>query len=203
MENVGKPKLYKGLIVFAAVILLLLFAAAPMQHALGITGLLLTELMLLICALAAVFIFRYDIRKVIPLRLPKLRQVLGVLLLWAGALLTGYLFIFITMVVFPKEMTDVSKAIGDYVTDAPILVSLVITALMPALAAFWTVSGLGKKPSEAITAPFEFFPAFLNACIAESTREGCPVPIPTVFCPLTSTIAFDLTKRQRLGTIIE
>lgn len=133
MEKERPPKFYAGFIVFAVVIVLLLFAAAPMQHALGIYGLFLTELMLLVCALISVLIFKYDIRKVLPMKLPRLRQVFGVLFLWAGALFLGYFCIFITMVLFPEAMTGLSKALGDYLTDAPILVSLVISALMPAI----------------------------------------------------------------------
>lgn len=133
MENERQPRIYAGISIFAIVILLLLYAAAPMQRAFGIYGLLLTELMILACALIPVFIFKYDIRKIIPIKLPKLRQVFGVLLLWVGTLLAGYLVSYITMYLFPDKMLELTNALGDYLTAAPILVSLFVSALMPAI----------------------------------------------------------------------
>ena len=128
-----QPKFYIGLIVFAAAMILLLFVAPPIQASLGIYGLLLTEVIIFICAVVPVFLFRYDIRQVIPIKRPKLRQVIGVLLLWIGALFTVYLVTYLTMFLFPYQMYTVSKALGDYLTDAPFLVSLIISAVMPAV----------------------------------------------------------------------
>lgn len=133
MDKDRQPRIDGGFIVFAIAILLLLYAAAPMQRALGLSGLLLTELMLFLCALIPIFILKYDIRKVFPIKLPKPRQVFGVLLLWVGTLLTGYLVSYITMYLFPEKMSELTQALGDYLTTAPILVSLFISALMPAI----------------------------------------------------------------------
>src|SRR3990167_9462154 len=60
-------------------------------------------------------------------------------------------------------------------------------------------SGLGKNPSEASTAPLARGPAFSSAVRQESTREGWPMPSPTVFPLLATTIALDFTKRQTLN----
>jgi membrane protease YdiL (CAAX protease family) len=128
-----QPRFYIGLIVFAAVMLLLILAAPPIQSSLGIYGLLLTELVIAACGVVPVFLLRYDIREVIPIRLPKLRQVFGVLLLWVGALFTVYLVTYLTLYLFPYQLYEVSKALGDYLTDAPFFVSLLISAVMPAV----------------------------------------------------------------------
>jgi membrane protease YdiL (CAAX protease family) len=132
-EKKRAPKLYAGFIVFAAAVLLLIFAAAPVQNALGLTGLLLTELMILACAVAAVFVFRYDIRKALPIKRPKARQVFGVLLLWVGTLLAAYLFSMLSLLVAPQEMSRLSKALGTFMTNAPFLLSLLVSALAPAV----------------------------------------------------------------------
>lgn len=128
-----QPKFYIGLIVFAAAMLLLLFAAPPIQASLGIYGLLLTEMLILACGVTPVFTLGYDIRLVLPVSRPRLHQVFGVLLLWIGSLLSAYLAAYITMYLSPDKMFEVSKAIGDYLTGAPLLVSLFISAVMPAV----------------------------------------------------------------------
>ena len=133
METIRKPKIYAAIIVFVAVILMIIFVAAPIQAALGIWGLLLTEVIIAVFALVPVFLLRYDIREVIPVRRPMVRQVYGVLLLWISALLVGYLGVFIAMFLFPDKMMELSKALGGFMTDAPFLLSLVIGAVMPAI----------------------------------------------------------------------
>lgn len=128
-----RPRFYIGLIVFAMAMLLLLFAAPPLQASLGIYGLLLTEIMILACGVIPVLTLGYDIRLVLPVSRPKRRQVFGVLLLWIGTLLTAFLAAYIIMYFFPDKMFEVSKAIGDSLTDAPLPVSLFISAVMPAV----------------------------------------------------------------------
>jgi len=133
METVTKPKLYGAFAVFFAAILLLVFVAAPIQNALGLWGLFLTEIMLAACGIIPVYIFGYKLREVIPVRLPMLRQVFGVLLLWIAALFVGYLGSFITMLIFPSDMGELGKTLGDFLTDGPILPALFVSAVMPAL----------------------------------------------------------------------
>jgi membrane protease YdiL (CAAX protease family) len=133
METVTKPKLYGAFAVFIAAILLLVFIAAPIQEALGLWGLFLTEVMLAACGILPVYIFGYKLRDVVPFRRPMLRQVFGVLLLWIGALLVGYLGGFVTMLIFPSDMAELGKALSDFMTDGPILPALFATAVMPAL----------------------------------------------------------------------
>lgn len=56
-------------------------------------------------------------------------------------------------------------------------------------------SGNGKKASEAITAPFKSKPndlAFSMACLKESTREVCPIPLAQSCLFFTKVIALDL-----------
>ena len=64
-------------------------------------------------------------------------------------------------------------------------------ARMPYFFASAIESGFGKKPSDASTAPLDLLAAFRNAVWQESTREGCPIPNPSVAPFLAITIALD------------
>ena len=64
-------KPYHGLILFAAVIIALIFIATPLQQSFGLTGVALTELMLLALTAAAFIICKPDFTTTYPLRLPR------------------------------------------------------------------------------------------------------------------------------------
>ena len=70
---------------------------------------------------------------------------------------------------------------------------------IPASAAVSIASGNGKNASENSTAPAGSTPsacsrAFRTASSTASTRETCPMPMPTVAVPFVSTIAFEVTR---------
>lgn len=133
MEIIKKPKIYAAFIVFAAAVLMLLFVAAPIQAALGTWGLILTEIIIAVLAVISVYIFGYNLREALPFKVPKLRQVFGVLLLWAGALLIGLLASMFTMMLFPDDMYQLSKALGDFLTEGPLLLAFISASLFPAV----------------------------------------------------------------------
>ncbi len=66
-------------------------------------------------------------------------------------------------------------------------------AVTPAAAATSTVSGNGKKASDAITDPAARGPACSAAILAAPTLFICPAPTPTVPFPRQSTMALDFT----------
>jgi membrane protease YdiL (CAAX protease family) len=133
LETERKPKFYIGLIVFFAVVAFLIFGASHIQAALGVYGLFVTEVIILVIALIPVLLFKYDIRKVFPIKRPSARQIFGVLMLWYGALQLGSLCIYVTMYFFPEGMTDVAWALRDFFAGAPLPVILICAAVMPAI----------------------------------------------------------------------
>src|SRR4030042_6761426 len=68
-----------------------------------------------------------------------------------------------------------------------------IMAFMPARAASFIASALGKKASEARQELRLSFPALRLAIITESTLDIWPAPIPAALVPQDKIIALDLT----------
>ena len=68
----------------AVSLVFLLFIASPVQAALGMTGLLLTELGLLALALGGAKLLGEPLRTVFPLARPRLRPTAGAVVLWLG-----------------------------------------------------------------------------------------------------------------------
>ncbi len=133
MIKVKAPKFYIGIIIFAIVIVLSIFAAAPLQHALKIWGLALTELIILICAVIPVYLFKWNIKEVFPIKKPKLRPVFGTFVLWYGTNIAAIAITIILTYFFPDQMSARSEGISSFFTGVPLIISLFIAAVMPAV----------------------------------------------------------------------
>lgn len=134
MNTISKKKsIISALVMFVLVMVMFIFVAAPIQMALGMPGVLITELLLLAMALIGSKIMKTPFREVFPLHKPKARQVFGSLLLWAAS----YLFvIFGTLLIsylFPDAMTNVQSELSDVITSVPFPVRFLIVAVSPAI----------------------------------------------------------------------
>lgn len=131
--KIKKPKFYIGIIIFGVVIALSVFAAAPIQAALRIWGLALTELMILICAVVPVYLFKWNIKEVFPIKKPKLRLAFGTFVIWYGTNITAILITLVLTYFFPDAMTVRSYGISNIFAGVPLLISLFIAAVMPSV----------------------------------------------------------------------
>lgn len=130
-KRILKP--YYGIILFALVIVFLIFGATPIQEKLGMAGVALTELILLAMAVIPAILLNVDMKAMFPVKKPKMRQVFGVLLLWAGTFLLGILATLVVGFFFPDGMAELSGAMNDIFTSVPMLIAYLIVAVMPAI----------------------------------------------------------------------
>ena len=124
---------FHGIIAFILIMLLFLFVFAPLQYYFGMLGLALTELGLLGATLLAVRITGQNFRDVFPIRMPKIGQVVGTLMLWGGFFLLVMLATLVLMYFFPEELLDVSSSMDSIFSTVPAPVRLFIIAIMPAV----------------------------------------------------------------------
>lgn len=133
MDTIKKPRAYLGIIVFIMVIAVLIFVAAPVQFFLGMWGLAITELILLLCAVIPALILKWDLREIFRIKLPMIRQLFGVLIIWVGGYLAVLTANIIIMYFFPEGMTDVGDQITDIFLSVPFPITFLIVAVMPAI----------------------------------------------------------------------
>lgn len=126
-------KPYHGIILFALVLVFLLFGAAPIQMRLGMGGAALTEVILLALAVIPAILLKADLKEMFPIKRPKIRQVIGVVLLWFGTFLLGTLATLIAGFFFPDGMAEVGIAMNDIFTSIPMWIAYIIIAVMPAI----------------------------------------------------------------------
>ncbi|MCI8854434.1 MAG: CPBP family intramembrane metalloprotease [Lachnospiraceae bacterium] len=132
MDHYQKPlKPWHGILFFAAVMVMMLFVAAPIQYFLGMWGLALTELLLLGMALGFALLTRRELRLVFPLRKPTWKETGGTLLTWLGSYLLVMLSTMILMYFFPQGFTDVSNSMNSVFSSTPLFVTFFIVAVLP------------------------------------------------------------------------
>ncbi len=127
-----KPKWYIGIGVFVLVVLFLMYLATPIQANWGMWGLAVTELILLLFALLPVFLFKWKLSEVFPLKKIRLKQLLAVLLLYAATFIVSSVVAMITSYFFPNAI-EVSKGIASFSTSTPFVISLLVMAVLPAI----------------------------------------------------------------------
>ena len=128
-----KLKPVHGILLFVLVMVSYYTIIAWMQMRFGMYGLAMTELYLLLLSVGITVLAGGDFADVFPVKKPSWSKILGTLLLWAGAYA---LVLPATMVIawlFPEQMFGTSSALNDIIASVPLLVSVFITAVMPAV----------------------------------------------------------------------
>lgn len=128
-----KPRVLRGILVLIVSLVALIALAVPMQNAWGMWGLALTELLLLVIAIFFVRRFGWKLKEVFPLKIPSLRQILGVVVLWFASYLAVYVTTVTLYYMFPAGMGEVSTALSDFFTSVPKPLALMIVAVLPGI----------------------------------------------------------------------
>lgn len=126
-------KPYHGIAVFILVLLAILFVAAPIQREWGMYGVAITELIILLSAVIPAIILQTNLKEIFPMKRPLLRQLFGVLLLWAGSYFAVLLITLIIGYFFPEGLTKISNGLQNTFTSVPMGVAFFIIAVMPAI----------------------------------------------------------------------
>lgn len=128
-----KLKPWHGIVSFAVMMVIFCVTAFPIQAKLGLFGVAITELILLAMAIGAALIFKQNLKEVFPIKLPKLREVIGVLIFWAGGFLAAMIGVMIQTLLFPQEMLAVSGGLNSMMSSEGMLLGIIIVSIMPAI----------------------------------------------------------------------
>ena len=136
LSNQKKWKIWQGFLFQAVAVLMLATIGAWMQRSWGLYGLVTTELMFLIYALAITLFHRTPLKEVFPLKLPSLRDIGGLLIFLVAGFQLNFLSIGLSLMVLPKDLTNseisgLSDALAGPGMSA--LALLIIEAILPAI----------------------------------------------------------------------
>lgn len=128
-------KPWMGFVLFAVVMAAFIFVCSPMQSAWGIAGLVATEAVFLVLALAYALIFRIPLKEMFPIKKFNAKEFFGSVFLVFGGSFFGLISIAVVGLVFPKALEggDV-QAINEYTGGgAGYLFMIFAISLMPAI----------------------------------------------------------------------
>ena len=130
---VKEPKVSRAASLFFIALLGLVLIGGPVQYFFELWGLAITEFLLIFIAVLFIKTRKWDLKEVFPMRRPKLRQLLAVLVSWWGTLLGMLLINQIIMYFFPVAMAQTEGGLTDLFKTLPLPLSLFIVAVLPAI----------------------------------------------------------------------
>ena len=126
-------KPWQGVLVIAVAAVYLFFVTPKILGGMGVLGSLLGEAGFFLLSVAAVLLFRGNLKEVFPFRRPSFSGMTGVLLMWMGMLSILSVTTMILQIFFPEAYMEsgVETALG--YADIPVLLLTVMLAVFPAV----------------------------------------------------------------------
>ncbi|KPI52369.1 sodium ABC transporter permease [Clostridioides difficile] len=127
------PTISDGIILYAVGLVLLIYVGSLVQIKFGMGGIIITQFMIISLPLIFAYYIKADFKEVFSLRVPKLKHILGSIVLWIG----GYILIMIItqliLFLFPQNM-EVAESLNEtlFMKDK-FLLNLLTIALLPAI----------------------------------------------------------------------
>ena len=130
-----KLKPWMGFALFAVLMALFIFVCGPMQEAWGIWGLIATEAIFLILAIAYALILRVPLKEMFPIKKFMARDFFGSLFLVVGGIQFGLISVAVSGIIYPSALEggDV-QAISEFIGgDTGYIFTMFAMALVPAI----------------------------------------------------------------------
>lgn len=127
------PTVSDGVILYAVGLVLLIYVGSYIQLKFKMTGIVLTQVMIISLPILFAFYIKSDFKKVFSLKLPKFKHLLGSAILWIGCYLLVFILTNIIMYYFPQNQ-EIVEGLNDalFIKDN-LLLNLLIVAVMPAI----------------------------------------------------------------------
>ena len=122
-----------GVLLFAAVMAVFIFAFAPLQMNLGIPGLIITELGFLVIAVVYGLIRKVKLTEMFPIKKVKIREVIGAVILVLGIFPVAIMLVAVSALIFPDSIHEVSDMNSFVYGSLNFPLAVLIVALLPAV----------------------------------------------------------------------
>lgn len=126
-------KPWHGLVFFILIMTAFFLICVPMQMHWGMYGLAATEVLILVMSLIFAKLMGYPLKVLFPVSKPSFLPLLGTFVLWLSTYLFTMVLMLIQMRLFPEQMMEVSGGLSEVIFSVPFLLSVFITAVMPAV----------------------------------------------------------------------
>ena len=127
------PSVSDGVILYSLGLVLLIYVGSYIQLKLKMTGIVLTQVMIISLPLLFAYYIKSDFKKVFSLKLPKIKHLFGATCLWFGTYLLAMVITNIIMYYFPQNQEIVEGLNNALFIKNNLLLNLLIVAAMPAV----------------------------------------------------------------------
>ena len=126
------PGIGDGITLYALGVVLLIYVGTLIQIKFGMTGLMLTQVMIIALPLIFGWYIKCDFKKVLNIKAPNISQVLGGIILWVGTFIIVNLVTQLILYLFPQNMQIVEN-LNDVLKIDNGFLNLLAIAVMPAI----------------------------------------------------------------------
>lgn len=127
------PGVGDALLVYAVVMFLLVYISVHTPSQWGMIGLALIEIIFLIVPVGLGCYIKTDFTRLFFIKKPNLKDVLGGLCLWIGAVILAYLIIRFIILLFPESIGKVDKVSRLPLGADSLWINLLVTVCLPAV----------------------------------------------------------------------
>lgn len=127
------PSVSDGIVLYAIGLVLLIYVGSYVQLKFGMTGIALTQLMIIGLPLLFAYYIKSDFKKMFLLKLPRFKHLIGATSLWIGTYLIVFVITNIILYYFPQNQEIVEGLNDALFTQDNLLLNLCLVALMPAI----------------------------------------------------------------------
>ena len=133
LSEQGKLRPWMGVLLFAAVMAVFIFAFAPLQMNLGIPGLVITELGFLAIAVVYCLVRKIKLTEMFPIKKVKVREVIGAVIMVLGMFPVSIMLVAVSALIFPDSIQEVSDMNSFVYGSLNFPLAVLIVALLPAV----------------------------------------------------------------------
>lgn len=127
------PSVSDGVVLYAVGLVLLIYIGSYVQLKFGMTGIALTQLIILALPLLFGYYIKSDFKKVFSFKLPKFKHLVGAFSLWIGTYLIVFVITNITLYYFPQNQEIVEGLNNALFMKDNLLLNICLVAVMPAI----------------------------------------------------------------------
>lgn len=127
-----KPYIVAGILTILFVVEIFWLSDILGKH-FGLWGTVMHEVVLALIAVLVFVICKGKLKIIFPFKKPQLAKIAGTIVLWMGAYLGTMILTLIFAYFFPEQVMGASQDIQEVVMEVPVIVSLLVIALTPAI----------------------------------------------------------------------
>ncbi|MDR2546803.1 MAG: CPBP family intramembrane metalloprotease [Lachnospiraceae bacterium] len=122
----------RGVVVFIITMALMFTLGYWVQSNFGLYGVFYTQLLFIVISIAGIFILRLKVKDVLPVKVPRMSQIFGVIIMVISALIPVAALAMINQLVFP-EAIETADFMGELFRSTPVWIGFLIVSVAPAI----------------------------------------------------------------------